>query len=103
MRKNEIFFKAFVNALGVFVYVLLVAWFIFNAETLLGKVDTFLGPAMMLLIFVISAAVTGLLVLGMPIVLYLDGKRKEAVTLFAYTLISLVVITVFVILFRILL
>jgi hypothetical protein len=40
----------------------------------------------MLLLFIISASVTGLLVLGKPIHLYLSGLKKEAfVLLFATT------------------
>jgi len=35
----------------------------------------------MLLLFVISASVTGLLVLGKPIHLYLSGLKKESLTM----------------------
>lgn len=39
----------------------------------------------MLLLFVISATVTGFLILGKPITLYLDGAKKEAFRFLAMT------------------
>jgi hypothetical protein len=39
-----------------------------------------------LLIFVFSAAISGALVLGKPILLYLENKKREAVELFVITL-----------------
>jgi hypothetical protein len=46
-------------------------------------------PAAMLLLLVLSAAITGLLVFGKPIMLYVNNYRKEAVNLLLYTLVSL--------------
>lgn len=45
-----------------------------------------------LLVFVISAAVMGLLIFGKPILLYLDNFKKEAVSLLFYTLSFLILI-----------
>ncbi len=74
-------------ALGTAIYVSLVAWFMTNAEKgFLGNEKTIWIPIVMLLLFVISAAVTGGLVLGQPAMLYADGKKKEAVKQFALTL-----------------
>jgi len=50
-----------------------------NAERLFGAVQEFWGPAVMLLLFVFSALVTGLLVLGYPIWLYLEQRKRDAV------------------------
>ena len=44
----------------------------------------------MLLLFVVSATITDLLVLGKPIYLYLEGKKKEAFTLLIATLVWLI-------------
>jgi len=54
-----------------------------------------LVPIIMLLLFVTSAAITGSLVFGRPILWYLDGKKKEAIQLLVYTLAFLVLILVF--------
>jgi hypothetical protein len=72
--------KSFPYAAGAFAYVFLIALFFSNAERLFGAVKepNFLIPVFMLLLFVISAAVTGLLVLGKPVHLYLSGHKKEA-------------------------
>lgn len=59
-----------------------------------GKPDTVFAPIAMLLLYVVSASITGSLVLGRPLLWYLDGSKKEAVTLFMYTLASLLLITV---------
>lgn len=49
--------------------------------------DTIFAPIIMLMLFVFSAAITGSLVLGRPILWYIDGKKKEAVHLLFSTLI----------------
>lgn len=85
--------KAVVNAMGVLVYVLALGWFFNHAEQIFGtKPDNFLAPALMLILFVISACITGGLVLGLPAMMYIDGQRRQAVTLLAYTVLSLAVI-----------
>lgn len=70
------------HAAGVFVYVSFVAWLGFNSQKFFGgEPDNFLTPLFVLLLFVISASITGLLVLGKPIHMYMNGLRKEAFTL----------------------
>ena len=49
-------------------------------------------------IFILSALITGSLVLGKPILLYLDGQKKEGITLLFYTMIGLAIILALVIL-----
>ena len=41
--------------------------------------------SMFLMLFVFSALLTGYLVLGKPIMMYVDGQKKEAVRLLFYT------------------
>lgn len=85
------------SALGTVVYVTGVAWFMTNAEKgFLGSGKTIWAPIVMLLLLVISAGVTGGLVLGQPMMLYVDGKKKEAVKQFALTLAWLLAILVLV-------
>lgn len=79
---------SFLSALGVLVYVALVATFFSNAKYIFGPAEPpgILPFVTLLLLFVFSAAVTGTLVLGKPILLYLEGAKKEAVKLFGFTL-----------------
>ena len=91
MRKSEYFFKSLISAVGVFIYVSAVSWMMFNGEEIFGEVSNFLMPLFLLLLFVISAAITGLLVLGKPVHLYLSGLKKEAFILLFATLAWLVV------------
>lgn len=73
-------------AAATVIYVGLVAWLMTNAEKIIGETKTFLGPIAFLLLFVLSAAVTGGLILGKPVMLYIDGKRTEAIQWFILTL-----------------
>jgi len=57
-----------------------------NAPKAFGSMNNLVGPAAFLLLFILSAAVTGSLILGKPILMYLDGKKAEALKLFLYTL-----------------
>ncbi len=44
-------------------------------------------------LFVVSAGIMGMLIFGKPIMLYVDGKKREGVALACYTIGSLVLIT----------
>jgi len=86
--------KSLKNSLLVVVYVALVSYFMQNAEKWIGKMDNFWGPFAFLMLFVISAAIVGYLVFGQPVVLYLDGKKKEALSTIGQTIGWLVGVTV---------
>jgi hypothetical protein len=85
------------HALGHAILVLLytsgVAWILFNGQRLFGKVTSFWGPLAILMLFVVSATIVGTLVLGRPILLYLDGKKAEALRFFGWTVGWLVTLT----------
>lgn len=51
----------------------------------MGQIPTPFIPIFMLMLFVFSAALTGTLFFGKPIMWYIDGKKKEALSLLAYT------------------
>lgn len=87
--KSPILKFAALNAAGTALYITFVASLLFNASVTVifsGTKDTVLIPIAMLLLFVLSASVTSSLVLGRPIIWYLDGKKKEAVSLFVATI-----------------
>ena len=86
MKKSEYLLKSFINAAGAFLYVSAVAWGMFNGSRIFGEEQSFLIPLFMLLLLIFSAALTGFLVVGKPILLYIDGKKREAVILFSATI-----------------
>jgi polyferredoxin len=88
--------QGILSALGVAVYTTAIAWVLYNGEKIFGKADNFLMPLALLLLFVLSTAITGLLVLGKPIMLYLNNSKKEAIKLLIYTISSLLIITLIV-------
>lgn len=94
--KHVILKYAGLHAAGTALYIAAVSTLLFYAPQIFGGTgkDTVLIPIAMLLLFVLSASVTGSLVLGRPILWYLDGKKKEAVSLLAATLGFLFLITV---------
>lgn len=92
MKNSKLVLYALLNAIGTILYVSGVALFMSNIEIIFGrsgKPDDFRAPLAMILLFVFSAAVTAGLVLGRPILLYLDNFKKEAIKLFIYTLVFL--------------
>lgn len=89
--KKTIIWNSLVNASGTFVYTTLVAWFLFNSEKIFGKGMNFLAPLFMLLVLIISASITGFLVLGKPAQLYFDNHKKESVVMLLVTLAWLLV------------
>ncbi len=84
---------AFKNALATAVYVALVASFLFYAPQAFGPANTVLVPIALLMLFVFSAAFTGLLVFGRPVLWYLEGKKAEALSLLVSTLLIFLIIT----------
>ena len=92
--KNTILKHAFLNALGTALYITLVAGF-FSYVTKNPKPDkpTILIPMFTLMLLVFSASITSTLMFGRPVVWYLDGKKKEALSLLGYTLGCFFVIT----------
>ena len=76
---------SFLNALGTMVYVVFIGLVMFNIVDK-GSDDTIYAPILALMLFVLSASVTGGLVLGRPVMLYMSGQKTEAIKLFVYTI-----------------
>lgn len=76
---NKIFTRSLLNSLGVVTYVMAVAAVMNNGSRLFGEEDTFPMVAGFLLILCVSAATVGSLVFGYPIILFLNGQKREAV------------------------
>ncbi len=92
MKESNYIIKSLLHASGTFLYILGVVGLISNAKVIFGVVDPPfpLVPLFMLLLFIISATITGSLVLGKPIYLYLDNRKKEALMFLCATLTWLV-------------
>ena len=88
MKKSDYILRSFINAGGTFAYVTAIALFFSHIQNIFdsNKPDNFLAPVLILLLFIISALVTGLLVLGKPINLYMSGAKREAFVLLFATL-----------------
>src|SRR5688572_6611432 len=80
---------------GALAYIAVVATAMQNAERILGadKPDGVLAPIGFLLLFVVSAATMGMLVFGKPIMLYLDGKKREGAMMAVYTIAQMAMFT----------
>lgn len=84
---KEIRQKAFINSSLTTLYIIAVATFMYMGALMkIGRSNSFLVPVTMLLLFVFSASITSYLVLGKPAQMYVDGKKKEALSLLTQTL-----------------
>ena len=89
MTKNP-----YINALLAGAYnVLIVLLITYGPMFVREKPDTILAPMAMLSLLVLSVAFMGYAFLFQPIVMYMDGKKREAVTFFTKTLLTFAVIT----------
>lgn len=89
MKKISTSTVGFLQAVGVLFYVGIATGFL----RLMGYYFThdpgFLGVILMLLLLVVSAAITGAIVFGYSAYLVLNQKIKEAIILFGYTVLYL--------------
>ena len=81
MTKNPI-----INALSASAYIILVVSVMtFVTQPLRNKPDTFFAPITMLFVLTLSVAVMAYLFFYQPLLLFIEGKKKEAVDLFVKT------------------
>lgn len=93
---NQIQKNALLHALATSLYIILIGAFMFyGSQIKLGRANLVLVPISLLLLFVFSAALTGFLIFGKPAQMYIDGKKKEALSLISYTLVFFSVVTFF--------
>jgi len=86
-KKLSLSFIAFLQALGLVLYCSLVGLLMWQGENIFGPPYTFLGPAMFLILFVASALISALLILGYPFILFWEKKRLvEALKLVVFTI-----------------
>ena len=95
MLDKTILKQSLIHSAFAVLYVAAVVTFMQNAERFLGSdAENPAAPVAFLLLLVVSAATMGMLIFGKPVMMYLDGKKREAVTMACYTISSLAAITV---------
>lgn len=80
MTKNP-----FLNAVAASLYIVLVVAVMSVGTRIAPPKDSFLAPIAMISLFTLSAAVMAYIFCYQPILLYFDGKKKQATTLFLQT------------------
>ena len=83
--KKDLLLKTLRNISAAAVYIFLVSQVMQNGDKLFGTEDNILAPFAVLLLFSLSAAVVGGLVIGYPVYLFSDNKKKESVTAVIYS------------------
>lgn len=97
--------KPIIHAAAAMGYIILLFLLLFFGISEPDTPDTFMMPIIMLSLFVLSAAIMGYLFLAEPLMLYLDGKKKEAVQFFfqtvgSFAMFTFVIVAVQLIFFR---
>ena len=89
MTKNPI-----LNALSATCYIILIVSIInFLSKNIIEEPKSVVAPIIFLSMLSLSAAVMGFVFLAQPLMLYLDGKKKQAVELIIKTIGSFAAIT----------
>lgn len=89
MTKNPI-----INALSASAYIILVVSVMtFVTQPLKNKPDTFFAPIVFLSVLTLSVAVMAFLFFYQPLLLFIEGKKKEAINLFVKTVGVFAIIT----------
>ncbi len=92
MKNSKLFLRGILNSLGVIAYVFLLVLVMNSAQDIFKAENELIAPMIFLILFVFSALITGALILGRPITLYLNGAKKEGLKLLFYTGISLFIL-----------
>lgn len=86
--------KPIINALLAALYIIVI---VFGMSTFVDQPDkeaSLIAPITMLSLLTLSVAVMGHLFFSQPLMLYLDGQKKEAVNFFLKTVLTFAVIVV---------
>jgi len=76
--------KSLLYALGAVLYIVSIATIMYNITSSISE-QTVLLPIVILSLFVLSVTVMIFMFFYEPVMLFLDGKKKEAVIFFAHT------------------
>ena len=99
---SKLLAHSWLHALGVLLYTAFAAIVISSSNALFGNKPSIWGGVAFLMLFVLSAAIVGLLIFAKPVTLFINGEKKEAVTFLIATLAWLAILTTLVITSRLL-
>ncbi|MBU1000444.1 hypothetical protein KKE78_03570 [Patescibacteria group bacterium] len=86
MKKFSLPFLAFLQATGLLIYISIVSLIFAFGNQIFGKMNNYFGPILLLLIFVLSATISALLVLGRAGFLFWEKRYNEAFPLLFWTI-----------------
>ena len=94
-EKNEKAFQSsLLGVLGAIVYISVVSFVMTNGDRIFGRIEgSLFGPMLFLMLFVLSAMIVGVSLLGRPAYLFLTGKREEPITVLVYTILLFFILT----------
>ncbi len=96
MDTKQIIGYGLFNAFAAAAYIGLIAFLLSSVGSVIGPIKGPLSSMAFLLVFVISAAVMGVVIFGRPVLWYFNGRKEEAIRLVAATITFLVVIAAFI-------
>ncbi len=85
---------AAINSVATAIYIALVSLLMTYGNKIFGDGQSVLSGVGILLLMTLSVLVVGSLVIGKPLMMYLDGSKKEAVKLLMQTILILAIITI---------
>ena len=85
------------QAIGVFVYCLLISLFFKFMESASIEPPQLFGIMVMLALLVVSAAITGLLVFGIPVYFVINKEVKKALIILGYTFLYILLVILIII------
>jgi len=78
--KNKLALISLRNTFCAVIYIFLASQLLNNGQFLFGSIgNSYIGPFVMLLLFVTSAAVVGSFVFGQAVLLFFEGKRSDSI------------------------
>jgi hypothetical protein len=86
MNKSNLSLIGFLQALSLIIYCALISGIFWWGDKFLATPPGLSDIALTLVLLVFSAVITSSIIFGYPVYLILNGKSKEALSLFIYTL-----------------
>ena len=84
MNSRQIVLAGLRNGAGAIGYIVCIVWFVTVGTRGMNE-PSVLIPMMMLTLFVLSALIEGAIVLGQPILMFVQGERQDAAKVLATT------------------
>ncbi len=92
LKEKSSFWLGLLQGGVVFFYIALITLFISRAQVLFGELNAITGPAMLLILLVLSILFLALVVFAYPILVFKEGNAKKAISIVAYSFFWLLLI-----------